>query len=308
MRHFFGLALAAAVALIAPSVAAPLVVGAGIQDDIVMGPGNTLGGIQPPLAATPAAAVAAHPMKLSIVNNFSGSSALTAYVTGRDANNAVVFLSTSGAWVYPDPQGSAVPAPVAGDVALPVNGLGQTTEFTLPDYISAARVWVAEGTLRFFTVTSGGSTQLVEPAAPNPADPSSTVNWGFVELTFNADGMYANISFVDFVGLVMGMRLTLGSGDVQTIKGLRQGAVAGICADLKTQAALDGQPWDQLCVLDASGKELRVLSPAVYEDITPNAFANYWDAYVDQVVRFETRPKTTNTNSSRSGKSIRRKT
>lgn len=284
MRGLLRLTIATAAALITSSVAVPLLATAGGRDDLILTPENTLNGTQPPDDA-PMEAAASNPMKIAIINNFSSSGSLTAYVTGRDSNNAVVFLSSAGTWVYPDAGGSTTPVPVQGDVALPVNGFGQTTEFTLPDYISAARVWVAEGTLNFYTVTAGGGTQLVEPSATNPGDPSSTTNWGFAELTFNKDGIYANISFVDFVGLVMGMRLTLGGGGgVQTVKGLKQDAIAGICNDLKAQAASDGQPWDQLCVIDSSGKELRVLSPHVYVDITPGAMDDYFDGYVDQVV------------------------
>ncbi|KAG4219496.1 hypothetical protein PC116_g32024, partial [Phytophthora cactorum] len=162
---------------------------------------------------------------------------------------------------------------------------GETTEFTLPDYISSGRIWVAEGELQFFAVAAAdGTSQLVEPAAANPSDPSAGVNWGFVELTNTEEGgIYANISFVDFVGLVMGMTLTLASGETQEVKGLQQDSLATICQELRDQAAADGQPWDKLCVTDANGKPLRILAPNLYQSIDPLAQVDYYNDYIEQV-------------------------
>lgn len=72
--------------------------------------------------------------------------------------------------------------------------------------------------------------------------------------------MYANISYVDFVGLVLGMTLVSGDGSIQSALGLHTGSVATICAGLQAQEAKDGQPWGELCQADASGTALRVLS------------------------------------------------
>ncbi|KAI1385842.1 uncharacterized protein F4822DRAFT_414289 [Hypoxylon trugodes] len=162
---------------------------------------------------------------------------------------------------------------------------GQTTEFTLPDSLSSGRVWVAEGELQFFSlVDANGVIQLVEPSAVNPSDPSAAVNWGFVELTNTAEGgIYANISFVDFVGLIMSMKLTLGSGETQTVSGLQSGVIPTICSELKDQAAADSQPWDKLCVTDSSGNALRILSPNQYASVDPTAFSTYYDDYIEQV-------------------------
>ncbi|KAI1413331.1 glycoside hydrolase family 64 protein [Hypoxylon sp. FL1857] len=284
MRAFFNLAVAATTALIAQTVALPIVVTPGDKGDLIITKENTVNSTVPVTENVTAQSTQADPLKISLVNNFGGGQ-LNVYVTGQDPSGAVVMLSAGGSWYYPDPAGSATPVAISGNVALPMNAQGQTTEFTLPDYISSGRIWVAEGNLQFFTVVDGdGKAQLVEPAAANPSDPSAAVNWGFVELTNTEEGgIYANISFVDFVGLVMGMTLTLGSGETQTVKGLQQDAVATICQELKDQATADSQPWDKLCVTDSAGNPLRILSPNLYASIDATAFSTYYDSYIDQV-------------------------
>ncbi|KAI2471590.1 glycoside hydrolase family 64 protein [Annulohypoxylon bovei var. microspora] len=283
MRAFFNLAVAIATAFVAQTIAAPIVATPGSKTDLVITDKNTLNSTHVPEIKS-GQTVQANPLKISLLNNFGGGQ-LNVYVSGKDTNNANIMLSANGSWYYPDPAGSTTPVAVNGNVAIPMNAQGQTTEFTLPDYISSGRIWIAEGELQFFAVVDGnGAVQLVEPSAANPSDPSAAVNWGFVELTNTEEGgIYANISFVDFVGLIMGMTLTLGSGETQTVKGLQGGAIASICSDLKDQAAADGQPWDKLCVTDSDGNPLRVLAPNLYLSIDPTAMSTYYDSYIDQV-------------------------
>ncbi|KAI0845398.1 glycoside hydrolase family 64 protein [Daldinia vernicosa] len=285
MRGFFNLAVASATAFFAQTIAAPMpiVVTPGDKGDLIITQENTVNHTSN--ALPPNMTIKEYsPLTISLVNNFGGSQ-LYVYVTGNDPSGAVVMLSTDGTWYYPDAAGSQVPVAITANVANPMNAQGQTTEITLPDYLSSGRIWIAEGELQFFTVLAGdGTSQLVEPSAANPSDPSAAVNWGFVEFTnTEAGGIYANISFVDFVGLVTGMTLTLASGETQEVKGLSSGAIATICQELKDQAAADGQPWDQLCVTDASGNPLRILAPNLYQSINPTAQANYYDDYIEQV-------------------------
>lgn len=224
-------------------------------------------------------------LPLSIVNNFSGGS-INLYVTGLDSNNKVVMLQPDGSWYYPaGDSGSTTPVPVTGNVSIPINsGVGSVTNLSLPGYISSARIWFAEGTLEFYTVTVNNVLSLVEPSAVNPDDASADINWGFVELT-NTDvgGIYANISYVDFVGMILGMELLAGDGSTQSAKGLQSNAVSCVCSDLQTQASSDGQPWDKLCVTDSSGNPLRILAPTDYIGSASTAFSDYWDTYVDNV-------------------------
>ena len=279
MRAFSSLLFGAVASLIGSTVAAPLVAHSGGVQDVVITNQNTVNATHTDVTNSTASG---GQLTLNLVNNFAGS--VNAYVTGLDSNNQLVILQTDGTWLYPSANGASTPQNVTGNIALPLGAQGSTTTFTLPDYISAGRVWfAANGELQFFVVQGESGPSLVEPSSNNPSDPSAQVNWGFVELTNMADsGLWANISYVDFVGLPLGMSLT-GSQGTQTALGLPSDAVSSICNDLTTQAASDGQPWNQLCVYEPSGSPLRVIAPGDFAATNSAAFSDYWTDYVNQV-------------------------
>ncbi|KAJ9302682.1 CAZyme family GH64 [Paecilomyces variotii] len=275
---------------------------------IIIGPSNSLNGTYnahphsgkgPSTTNGPLQTQGTGELPLSIVNNFSGST-VNLYVTGLDENNQLVMLQPDGSWYYPaGTNGTTTPLPITGNIAIPVGDYGTVTNITLPSYISSARIWFAEGILEFYTVTVDNILSLVEPSAVNPDDASADVNWGFVELTNTEDaGIYANISYVDFVGLVLGMELLTGNGSTKSADGLESDAVAQICSDLQAQAASDGQPWDKLCVTDTAGNPLRVMAPTDYLGLDATAFSDYWSDYVDKVwTRYTNSTLTINTQS-----------
>ncbi|KAF2498848.1 hypothetical protein BU16DRAFT_505359 [Lophium mytilinum] len=313
MRAFATLAFATAASLIGQALAAPIsgrlisrstgiVVTPGTVDDVIITADNTVNGTvytghngtvtAPRIQAT-------EKLSFALVNNFDGAQ-INAYVTGRDASDNIVMLQADGSWYFPNPQGSTTPVAITGNVNISLGAKGSTTNIQLPGYISSARVYFAEGNLQFFVVAidSNGGAGLVEPAANNPSDPNAGVNWGFVELTNNDGGLYANISYVDFVGLVLSMSMIAGDGSVQTVKGLQAGAASSICNDLTAVAGQDGQPWDQLCMKDSSGKLLRVLAPTKYLDLAPDAFSTYFTDYINTVwSTYSTKDLTINTQS-----------
>lgn len=325
MRDILKLALAAAWALSAPVLAAPVVkVTPGDPGDIVITQDDTvnathaaptnatsnnsisnnstssnLTSVHRPVKIEEAVATSSSgQLPLALVNNYAG--AINAYVTGLDDKNRLVMLQPDGTWFYPTSDASqTVPAAIDANVAIPLGAQGSTTTVTLPGYISAARVWFAAGDLQFYTVWSPATNgpSLVEPSAVNPSDPSASVNWGFVELTNTEEGgLYANISYVDFVGLILGMSLLTGDGSTQTAEGLKAGAVATICAALKAQTASDGQPWGDLCQVDASGNPLRIIAPSDYVATNPDAFSTYFTEYINSVwTQYTTNELTINT-------------
>jgi hypothetical protein len=109
------------------------------------------------------------------------------------------------------------------------------------------------------------------------------VSWGFVEFTYIRNLLYANISYVDFVGLVLGMMLVAKDGSTQTTAGLEADAVIKICDDLIKQRKIDNHKWTSLCIADTAGKPIRVLSPGNQHDVDPEIFGSYWKTYVDRV-------------------------
>ncbi|KAF2149128.1 glycoside hydrolase family 64 protein [Myriangium duriaei CBS 260.36] len=278
--------LVATLSIATRSLAAPvLTVHPGNAGDLTISAETTINGTRPLTNATrPAidAVQATEKLPLTFTNNFAGN--INAYVTGLNSQNEIVILQPDGSWYTPTGSYST-PNPITANIAIPVGGLGSKVEIALPGYISSARIWFAAGELKFFLVNDGnGNPSLVEPSASNPEDPSAGVSWGFVELTNTEEGgLYANISYVDFVGLPLGMSMVAGDGSVQSTPGLQAGAVTSICNDLQAQAAKDGQPWDQLCQVDSSGNPLRITAPPDFIAVNPNAWAGYYDDYINEV-------------------------
>ncbi|GKU11600.1 unnamed protein product, partial [Fusarium langsethiae] len=206
-----------------------------------------------------------------------------AYVSGLDADGKVFFVRDNGELVYPKSKEIHVASEITEDIALHLGPQDQPREVPLPSYIRSGRVYFADSDLRFFVVNKGDGDSVVQPSVTNLQDPNANVNWGFVELTYMNDSLYANISYVDFVGIVLGMMLTERDGNTQTTAGLVADAVTKICDDLVKQKKNDGRDWATLCVANAEGRPVRVLSPGNRHDLDSQLFGNYWDAYVNQV-------------------------
>lgn len=221
-------------------------------------------------------------LPLSFVNSFGGP--ISAYLTGLDPNGAVVFIRADGTIVYPSSGGSATPVPIADDIKIPM-AAGQTLNMDLPISLSSARIYFAAADLTFAVVGTANGEGLVQPAPNNLSDPSATINWGFVELTLTNEGvLYANISYVDFLGLPLGMQLTVSDGSgTQTAFGVEAGSVGTVCSAMQSQTAADGRPWGSLCIAGSDGSPVRALSPTKYTDLDSDGFATYWDDYVNQV-------------------------
>ncbi|KAI0965601.1 hypothetical protein F4678DRAFT_452590 [Xylaria arbuscula] len=279
MRGLFGLAAATVAAFVTGSLARPLVVHPGGVNDVVITEQNSLNSTSKVQAED-----ASNPLQLEIVNNFSNDQ-MYLYITGQDNNGVACLVGSDGNLFYPDAGGSASPVPITGDIAISLGAMGSTTTFTVPDFLISSRIWVSDGELQFFTLVdaSTGNTAVVEPSVTNSADPSASIKWGFVEFNWQNGTIYANITYVDWVGISMGMALTLGTNETQTVKGLVAGAVQNICDDLVTQNGVDSAGWDQLCVKDSSGAAIRVLSPNLYLAANPTWQADYYSDYIDQV-------------------------
>jgi hypothetical protein len=264
------------------ALAAPLTAKPGDIKDIEITEKNTLNGTFDKGHATYTSSVNAQ-LPLIFTNNFA-SGPINVYVTGLDVNNQIVFLLGNGQWYYPPGTASTIPIPVTSDVSISLGGQGSSTQVTLPDYISSGRIWVAAGSLTFFVVANvDGQSSLVEPSAANPADPSANINWGIAELTYIVEGIYADISYVDFVGMPVGLTLQSSDAGNQSALGVDSNAVASICSALQAQGAADGQGWNDLCVTDGNGNPIRVLAPYDAMSVNGGYFSSYWTDYVNQV-------------------------
>ncbi|KAJ5815703.1 hypothetical protein N7474_007480 [Penicillium riverlandense] len=299
MRIFKRLEAAIIAALMGRTLAIPILVHPGGANDLVLTSQDTLNetiSTNGPYQDGPLSAGDAEQLSVSVYNNFQSDS-VNVYITGLDSNGDIVCLTSSGSWYTPSGDSSSTtPQEITEDIAIPIGAYGTTTSFTLPSFFSSGRVWVADGALTFWTVIAAtGVLSLVEPSAVNPDDPSASVNWGFVELTTDSSGVTINLSYVDFVGLPLGIEVQ-GSDGTQTALGVSANALSSICSDLTAQASSDGQPWNELCMTDSGGNVLRVIAPYDYISLNPDAFDSYWTSYISQVwSQYETTPLTIDT-------------
>ncbi|POR37066.1 Glucan endo-1,3-beta-glucosidase [Tolypocladium paradoxum] len=223
-------------------------------------------------------------LPLKFINN-AGNGQVYAYVTGIDSEKRLVFVKGDGSLVYPSSGGSGAPVPIKEDVSISLPKKGGTFQMTLPIIMTSGRVYFSEEKqLSFFMVKTPDGDAVVQPSPTNVKDPSAGISWGFVEFSYTKDKqLFANISYVDFVGLILSMGLTVKDGAAQLTRGLAAGSVKKICDGLADQSKKDKYPWDRMCVANGAGQPIRVLSPDKYDVMNPNDFKNYWTGYVDKV-------------------------
>lgn len=228
--------------------------------------------------------ISAPSLSLEFYNNYNGGP-INAYIQGLDSNGAIVFIGANGNLIYPSSNGSSSPIEIKDDLATPLTPKGQSLTLNITASLTSGRVYFCEGNLQFFMINLGKGDGLVQPSVNNLHDPSSSLNWGFVELTFLRNGaLYANISYVDFVGLILSMMLsTKDGGKPQVTRGLRSNAVYDLCEGLFNQTTSDGYLWLAMCVVGKTGDPVRVLSPNYYQRVYAADFEDYWQDYVDTV-------------------------
>ncbi|KAA9152169.1 beta-1,3-glucanase [Amycolatopsis acidicola] len=219
------------------------------------------------LSSLPAAAATPATFTLSLAND-SGSGTVYAYVTGTTPDGKLVLIDAGGSPYYPDsPSGELTPLPV--DCAIPV---GSGKQVSVPKMAGARIYFVTDAKLDFFL---NPGPALVHPSFLNSGDPNFAKNWSFAEFTFNDAQLFANISYVDFVGLPLSLGLTTSSSGSQSVPGLPSGSVDAVASGLNAQ----GGSWAQLVQTGSDGKPLRVLSAQHKAD----QFSGYLDGYIDQV-------------------------
>lgn len=243
-----------------------------------------------------------------VINNLPNGSNVNMYVSGNDPEGHLVFLGPDREWYYPSVNNSlSVPTEIpASAITISIQGTGQAVDVVLPTDISAGRIWLADGVLEFSVVsTASSNASLVQPSIPIESVPTGVdVSWGFVEFTYaQGKGLWVNLSYVDFVGLALGMILTSSSPETSSVAsqwalGLQSNATSTICRELANQSMLDGYPWGALCIEDSYSRPFRILSPNMYVQMHAEAFADYWTSYIDQVwTKYTTQGLTINTQS-----------
>ncbi|KAF2840198.1 glycoside hydrolase family 64 protein [Patellaria atrata CBS 101060] len=213
--------------------------------------------------------------------NQTSSNRVYAYITGRaiDNNNALFLLRSDGKTPFYPSSPSAIGSNLPADIAISLGGPGNTIHCIIPR-IAGGRIWFSVDQPLVFKLNPGPA--LVEPSVTNPTDPNININWSFAEFTYNSFQLFANITYVDFVGVPIALTLTGDGHPTQHVSGMRENGVDLVANGLRAQEAKDGRKWSAL-IVQSGGRNLRVLSPNNVHMANPDLFKNYWDPYVDQV-------------------------
>jgi hypothetical protein len=222
---------------------------------------------------------AAGRLPLDLVNRRIGHRAY-AVVSGRDpVSGRWFFLAADGKTKTYPRAGRTSRTPLNVDTAIPLSASGATRRLVLPP-MESGRVYLSlDRKLRFFVNPDGG---IATPSVTDPHDPNAATEWTFFELTHDGNGVYANISFVDFVGVPLSLRLKTASG-TQRVGGLERTGLSRIAAGLRTQSSRDGSGWRKL-IVSQGGRDLRILSPNLAAHAAGrNPVSGYLDPYIRQV-------------------------
>lgn len=222
------------------------------------------------------------PPTLEIKVKNTTHSDLYATITGLDLdnNNQWFVLKADGKSAYHPSNPPNVGTPLQEDCAIKVGGPGAERTVTIP-HIAGGRIYFSINEPLSFFLNPGPA--LVEPSVTNPSDANYNKNWGFCEFTFNNDQLYANISYVDFLGLPVAISLDCSTGEHKKVLGIPHDGLNRVRAGLEAQKQNDGHSWDKLVVKAASGQLLRILSPNQACVIDGDLFNGYYEPYVDEV-------------------------
>jgi hypothetical protein len=193
------------------------------------------------------------------LQNKTNSDNVHAYITGLalDRNNAPLFVQADGQNIYYPVSPSAPQQQLQADVAIPLGAPGNTVNVTIPK-TAGGRIWFSIDARLTFLLNPGPA--VVEPSVTNPSDPNFNINWAFCEFTFNDSQLFANVSYVDFVGIPIALSLTSRQGQAQSVPGIGPDGFQTIVNELRAQSQRDGRPWDQL-IHEVNGQPIRALSP-----------------------------------------------
>ena len=141
-------------------------------------------------------------------------------MTGQalDNNGALMLLEADGQTPYYPASPAAAGSPLAVDCAIALNASGGAPVTITVPQLAGARLWFSIGTPLTFLLNPGPG--LVEPSVTNPSDPNIDIQWDFCEFTYNDAELFANISYVDFACIPIGLTLTDTSGGTQNVAGL----------------------------------------------------------------------------------------
>ncbi|KAK5652139.1 hypothetical protein OQA88_10781 [Cercophora sp. LCS_1] len=206
-----------------------------------------------------------------------------AYITGLTLPNPrFCLIQSDGRTPYLPPSPPKILQPLTTPCAIPLGPPGTSTPVTIPR-LAGGRIWISSHRELTFLLNPGGpngGAALVEPSVLNPTDPNADVDFSFCEFTYNEHQLFANISYVDFVGRIpISLTLQTAAGHVQHVSGMPEDGLDRVASLLREQSAKDKMPWDKLIVHGKDGGVLRILSPT-----HGNAVGAKFDGYFEPLV------------------------
>lgn len=223
------------------------------------------------------------PTTLTItLRNTTTSTKVYAHVTGipvDSSKGAIFFLLADGKTPYYPSSPAADQSAVGKNIAIPLAAPNSAnpTKIVIPQ-IAGGRISISINTPLTFHINRGPA--LVEPSITNPSDPNYNILWSFCEFTFNNGGLFANITYVDFVALPIAMSLTNASGVTTSVAGLPSNGLATVAAAMRAKP--DSADWGKL-IYPSTGTPLRVLSPNSLAAVDGSKFKGYWEPYINSV-------------------------
>jgi hypothetical protein len=227
-----------------------------------------------PSAGTITSIAAESDLEIKITNSASGD--MYAYVMGSDYSNGkgVVYQNGANAWYYPPSSG--VVDTVSNNLTIEIGANSHKT-VTLTQYLNSGRVYIGAKTMTF---TADSSGKLLTPSPADKNDANYGFAWGMAELTWSNGELTTDISYVDSVGLALGMRVTTTDGKELYDPGLPAGSLKKVCDELITVS----DDWGDLCIKNNDGELIRTLAPSKYvNDNTPGSLKTIYDSYIDDM-------------------------
>lgn len=152
----------------------------------------------------------------------------------------------------------------------------------MPIEMVSGRIYIADGELDIGALQNGALVNVQHPAFKDPNQANFNISFGFMEANQAGVKIYANPSYVDFVGLHLKME-TVAEDKSANISGLPSNGIERMCELLQAEQDKDGYPWrTELCVGEPGGDPIRILSPQHRLE----KFAGYFEPYIDEVWQF----------------------
>jgi hypothetical protein len=219
-------------------------------------------------------------LSIELINNLDSGDVHAYIQTTSEGSDQKLLITADGSIYQPVANSKYVATPVPQDAncGIPLGAKGSSVTISMPIQLLTGRIYVADGELDIGVLQADSGTSLQNPTFQNPNDGNFNTSFGFVEANQPGKCMWANPSYVDFVGIPLGLELVTET-DTLGVSGLPGDGVAEVCGQLADEQKKDGYPWGDLCLKDDDGKPIRVVSP----QHSPDGFSDYFDNYIDQV-------------------------